>query len=332
MRIYQTDLQKEAAKRPTELDFYLVANRRQLLKTPKEKYKLNRLIAGAEGERIVLEYLKEFGEKHWVVLPNLWLNYFGNFECDLILLTNHKCYLFEIKNYKGDFLYKDGIIKIDGTQKNFNPIQQTRRNYRNLQEIINKVYPHVVVEGATLFTGINNAVFIESEVSDIQIIPRCYLKWYIKQIIKEERNNQERLINAKGIINQFLKYEIQQSYLPDSLSEEQMSIARKGIYCAKCYDYQVKVNRFNVECRCGYKEDRKVAVLRTIYDYAVLNYDKELLRNHLLKFINGQASKTYLVNLLNEYLTAIKKSRSSYYIVENFPYIKSQLNTLSFSQ
>lgn len=326
MIIHQTALQKEVIKRLTELDFYLAADKHHLLKSEKEIYKLNRLLAGAEGERIALEYLKKFGKSHWVILPNFWMNYFGPFECDFILLTNYKCYLFEIKNYRSEFVYKDGIVKIDGIQRNFNPIHQTRRNYQNLQEIINKIFPHITVEGATIFTGINNAVFIKSEVSDIKIIPRSYLKWYIDQIIKEEQNSRGQPIDIKGLISQLLKFEIQQSYLPDAISQDRMSTAKKGIYCAKCHSYHVKVNRFSIECRCGYQEDRENAILRAIYDYAVLNYDKKLTTNNLLDFLNRQVSKTYLLKILNQHFTTVKKSSESHYIINDFSEFKSKLN------
>src|SRR5699024_11099742 len=326
MNIFQTDLQKEEAKQPTELDFYQAADRRHLLRTDEEAYKLRRLITGGAGEKTVADYLNQYGKPHWIGIPNLWMNYFGPFECDFLLITRYKVYVFEIKNYRGEFVYKEGFVKINDIQKNFNPIHQTRRNYRNVQEIVSEINPNIQVEGATIFTGINNAVFMESEVSDIKIIPRSYLKWYIDQIIKEEQENRRLITNQEAILAQLIHYEIKNSFLPEAISKEKMATAKRGICCAKCNSYHVKVNRFNIECRCGYKEDREIATLRAIYDYAVLNHDKRLTINHLLHFIDHQVSRTYLLNLLNQYFSAVKKSSESYYTVADFSKLKLMLN------
>lgn len=328
MKIFQTNLQKKEAMQPTELDFYQAAERRLLLRKDEEFYKLRRLIAGEAGEKVVGDYFKQYGNAHWLGIPNLWMDYFGPFECDFLLFTRYKIYVFEIKNYKGEFVYKDGLVRINDVQKNFNPIHQTRRNYRNVQEIINEIHPNIQVEGAIIFTGMNNAVFMESEVSDIKIIPRSYLKWYIDQIIKEEQVNRRQIMNQEAILAQLMDYEIKNSFLPEALSREQMKKAKRGIYCAKCHSYHVKVKRFHVKCECGYEEEREKALLRMIYDYAVLNFDKPLTRSNLLDFLDGKVSKTYLVNKLNKHFKAINNSSKRAYIVENFSEFKEKISTL----
>src|SRR5699024_1817713 len=229
MNIFQTDLQKEEAKQPTELDFYQAADRRHLLRTDEEAYKLRRLITGGAGEKTVADYLKQYGKSHWLGIPNLWMNYFGSVECDFLLITRYKIYVFEIKNYKGEFVYKDGFVKINNTQKNFNPIHQTRRNYRNVQEIVSEINPNIQVEGATIFTGINNAVFMESEATDIKIILRIYSKWYIDQIIKEEQGNRRLITNQDARLEKVISYQIEYSFLPEPIAKEKMTTAKQGI-------------------------------------------------------------------------------------------------------
>ena len=87
MKIFQTNLQKKEVKQPTELDFYQAAERRLLLRKDEEFYKLRRLIAGEAGEKVVGDYFKQYGNAHWLGIPNLWMDYFGPFECDFLLLT-----------------------------------------------------------------------------------------------------------------------------------------------------------------------------------------------------------------------------------------------------
>src|SRR5699024_3858846 len=128
-----TDLQKEEAKQPTELDFYQAADRRHLLRSDEETYKLRRLIAGEAGEKIVIDYLNQYGKPHWMGIPNLWMNSFGPFECDFLLITRCKVYVFEIKNYRGEFMYKEWIVKINDILKNIIHIYQIRLTTSKVQ-------------------------------------------------------------------------------------------------------------------------------------------------------------------------------------------------------
>lgn len=322
MIIHQTELQKEVAKEPTKLDFETVRYNRGLITTDTEKYAYNRLVAGEMGEATVLKYLKEYGREHWIVVPNLWMNHFGPFEPDLILLTTHKPYVFEIKQFKGEYSYNDGISKIDNIQRNIHPIHQARRNYKNVQEMVNKVYSNMTVEGALIFSGVDNFVDIQSEVHDLQIVPRNYLYVYIRKIIQEENRFKETPLNTNTLLSQFEKYEIENSFLPEPLSKEEMAKVQKGIYCANCKSYNVQIKRYTITCKCGFIETREEATVRTICDYGVLNFDKELTKKELLVFFDGQVSRNYLSKILDKHFTKVNKGGHSYNINKKLPYSK----------
>lgn len=65
-----------------------------------QQYQLKRLELGEAGEEILIEYLQEYGCEHWLVLKNIWFNNYGICENDILLLTNHGIYVFEVKKYK----------------------------------------------------------------------------------------------------------------------------------------------------------------------------------------------------------------------------------------
>jgi hypothetical protein len=322
MRIYQTDLQKEAAKRPTKVDFDTVKNDRGLLTTDEEKYKYRLSVLGEQGEETVLQYLQKYGMKDWLVVRNLWMNYFGPFENDLTLFTSHKMHVLEIKHFKGEYTYNNGLSKLDGVRRNINPVHQARRNYSNVQEMMNEISASVRVEGALVFSGVDNFVDIQSEVADLQIIPRNYLYTYIRKIVQEEQSHRGRALNPEILIAQLEKYEIEKRFVPEPLSKEEMMKTKRGIYCAHCKSYDIQVRKHVITCRCGFIENREEATVRTICDYGVLNYDKELTRKELLVFFNGQLSKTYLINILNKHFTRVAKNSYTYYINKKLPYFR----------
>lgn len=326
MKLYQTDLQKEAAKIPTKVDFDTVKNDRGLLTTEDEKYKYGLSILGEQGEETVLQYLQEYGRKNWIIVRNLWMNYFGPFENDLTLFTGHKMYTFEIKHFKGEYTYNNGLSKIDGVRRNINPIHQARRNCSNVQEIVNETSVNVPVEGALIFSGMDNFVEIQSEVTDLEIIPRNYLYTYIRKIVQEEKNHRGRSLNFQMLMAQLEKYEIEKRFIPEPLSKDDMLRIKRGIYCAHCKSYDIQIRKHIVTCRCGFIENREEATVRTICDYGVLNYDKELTRKELLVFFNGQVSKTYLVNILNKHFIRVSKNSYTYYINKKLPYFRIKIS------
>lgn len=122
MYIYETKLSK-ASPVPKHLDFLSAADRRELLRKNKELSLSRNLAIGAQGEQFVLNILKEVGHNDWIVLPNLWLEHYGIYESDIVLLTRHAPYVFEVKNYDGLFEYRDSRCSVNGNRMKENCIQ-----------------------------------------------------------------------------------------------------------------------------------------------------------------------------------------------------------------
>lgn len=320
MFIYQTNVQKEVAKFPSKIEFDTIAYRRGLLIDKKEVNAFRRLKAGYEGEQIALEYLQKYGRKDWYVIPNLWMNYFGDFECDLALFTRYKCYPLEVKNYFGDFIFKEGISTLENIQLTVNPIFQARRTSSNLKEILRKENISVPVEGSLIFTGINNFVDIQTEIPDLNIVTRTHLLHFIKQIIKEEQLHSGQPVQWFNIFPYFEKYEKASRFGPKPYSKNIISQVKKGISCAKCNQFKLKIKKYKVTCSCGYEEFRKEALLRTIHEYGILTFYEDFSLKEVLDFSDHQVSKSYMVSFLKQNFKKIGNSRYTLYSFMNKKY------------
>src|SRR5699024_9901468 len=78
----------------------------------------------------------------------------------------------EIKNYFGDFTFKEGISTLNQRHLTVNPVFQARRACSNLQEIFQKEKLTVPIEGSLIFVGVDNYVQIQSEISNLNIVTR----------------------------------------------------------------------------------------------------------------------------------------------------------------
>lgn len=322
MQIYQTNYQKEIAELyPTKLDFETIAHQRGLIKTQEENFNFYRTIMGDEGETTVIDYLQTYGKKHWIVLKNFWQNYSGRFETDIILFTRHKGYAIEIKNYKGEYSYNDGIIKINGRIRSANPFHQARRAYTNLENIcLDHSYP-TKFQGVVIFAGVDNHVEIHSEMTDLEIIPRTRLLTFIEKIVKEEEQYTGEPLNIKKIIHYLEKYETKNDYLPVPMNQEKMSTVRKGISCMNCQSYSVINKKHKVVCKkCKNIEIREEAVVRSICEYGILNFKSHLTMKGLLDFFAGQLSRSYLTKIIKKHFEVVENGSHSYIINKKFPF------------
>jgi len=296
-------------KSPSQLDYLRVLNNRG---HKKDQYLLNSLEKGNRGEEIVIDFLKQYGEDHWVILRNLWLDYNGTFEVDILLLTNHGPYVFEIKNYEGVFEYIDGDCFRDGTLLSHNPIAQAKRAYINVQTICSLFSRSLKAFGTLIFAGEHNQVKINSKIAHINIIPYNGLKKYIQNIAKKDKQHYNQI--ATEGINAFLrKYQIQNPYLPRPISVKEMEQLKKGIYCNQCKSFNLSFGRRYIKCHCNYKELRDEAMIRTIREYCLLNYDKKIYKKDIMRFLGKDASPSYIYKILKKHFKFVKNGAYSYY-------------------
>ena len=317
MQIYQTKLSK-ASPVPTQLEFLQAADQRNLLKTKKELSLYHNLEAGNQGEEFVLDMLEKFGCKHWIVLRNLWLDHYGIYENDIVLLTSHAIYILEVKNYEGEFEYKNSRCYMNGRKLKENCIHQAEKAWMNLREICHSIDQSIHIKGALLFVGEHNEVVIQSEVDGIEIVTRNTLRKFIQSIKKEEEFHHYSSLNTQKFLSHFERNEVLnpfgplKSYLPEEVLKE-----KHGIYCKECGNYDTQLTRKFLKCSNGHVELRDSAILRTINEFEVLIFmNQHMTRTDLMKFMDNKVSKSSLINLLNKHFIRIHNGRHTKYKIK----------------
>ena len=320
MIIHQTMLQKEFAKRPNELDFKRTVVQREIDVSKEMLSQVRRLEAGVAGEDLLVQKLESFGKPDWTIIRNLRLKDYSTFEVDLVLLTRSCMYVFEVKNYTGCFEFNQGNSYFNGIELNSNIFQQTRNAVLNMKNICGSYSREIQIQGVLVFIGENNQVSIQTDTGEIRILQLTDLHAFIKEIIEEENSRTFPLFDTASLITHLEKFETKNNYLPVPLTGEEMQLARAGIYCSRCFSYTVKFSKSYVKCLCGLHEPREEAMIRTICEYGMLTYDRNLTKGEVLKFIGGDASEKYLRNILNQHFKTISKNRYTHYENYKLPY------------
>lgn len=313
-----THFQEKMMARPSRLDVLREIEKRDGLKFQQPlKDELFRLEKGDEGEKVLLEYLREFGQLHWKVLTNLWLDYYGEFECDLLLLTRAGLIPFEVKNYLGTFELTNNQCSLRGEPMNIHPLAQAQRVATNLKDIFRSAKNIRCLPATLAFVGIDNKVIINDQVKNIDIIARNELREHIWKINQFEQNNFATKINTNEILSTLSRFEKQNSFQKSPLPGETENFIRKGICCCQCGNFDLNFNKKYISCACGMNEAREIATLRTICEYATIYQKESYTSSEIMEFFNHQISRTFLIRILNSYFNKIGAYKSAKYIINH---------------
>lgn len=316
MKQIQTILQMKNTNLPTQLEFLQVIARRGSSYFKEEKRLYKSLQAGDEGERKLLQYLFAFGLPHWQVVRNLWLKDFKIFECDLLLITKHCIYIFEVKNYRGTFSYSEGQCFFNGNETPLNPFEQVRANTVSVRNYLNRLNIDIPVKAAVAFTGKDNEVFIQSQINDIEVVQSNGIRNFIEKLILEEKNSTHHSLTPELVIKKLEQIETTNPFMPEPLSEHSLREIKGGMSCANCMSFEMERTKFKVLCECGLEESLEEASIRTICDFSVLNFNKKIRRKELLQFLDNQVSLSFLKGILSKHFQRKNKSSQTYYEIK----------------
>lgn len=292
------------------LDILQALNKREALDR-NQKQELYQLELGQIGEDRIVKWIHEYGEPHWTIMQNTWLSHYGTFECDIILFTAHKIYLLEIKNYSKRFELRNGQCYLGGEMIGHNPISQAQKVFVNFRQLLGNSFYQVPIETAVIFAGEHCEVSIHDEIQDVKILQLNQVRDYLWKIAADERLYYGDPIDV-GRVQQILETNKGENYyLPKPISREMEARIRKGVMCSHCGHFDIDASKAIITCdRCRMREPRENAIVRTICEYGVIHFDKDLETSRIVEFFNGQVSRNNIYYYLDKHFEEIGRSRT----------------------
>lgn len=321
MQIYQTKKQLESLTIPSRLEWLREIQKRNGL-CNKQGEELFRLEVGLRGEREVIKRLKSIGLSDWLMIQNLWLKHFGLFECDFVLLTHYGLKILEIKNYNGNYEYLNSQFLLDGKSIGQNPISQTQRTTINFKDLMHHSNLQVPVSGGLVFTGDHFDLKITDSIAELDVLNIQQLSVYLNNIKKNERKKRGRYIDKQKILHVIEQNVVVNPYQPGNVDETMKQKIKKGILCSHCGSSEVKFSENYLECVCKTREPKENAIVRTICEYGVINFEKNLILSELIVFFDGQISHVTLRKYLRKHFVEVGSHRNTYFINKRLPFIK----------
>lgn len=290
----------------TELQILWILSRRKDLSEKDLRYYSN-LKKGYEGERM-FDRLTEKLQCECIILNDLLQVNNTTFQIDTLLILSDALYLYEVKNYDGDyFLESDRFYKKPKSEYS-NPLHQLERNESLLRQLLNNLGFKIPIEGSVVF--INPEFTLYQAPLDKPFIFPTQLNRYFKNLdaAPSKLTGKHKILADKLIA----KHIDQSPYM--QLPPYDFQQLKKGLICAKCASYSIIVEGKEISCKkCSYIESASLAVLRNALEYKLLFPNQKMTTNIIHEWCHGIVSKKRIGNILRKHFTIIGVHQWAYY-------------------
>lgn len=283
-------------------------NRMQLSKAHQQIF--SSLRKGYKGEQLFDEWM-EMLNCDCLVLNDLLLKTNNQtFQIDTLLILNDHIYIFEIKNYVGDYYFETNRF----FQKNkpeteiSNPLIQLSRTESLLRQLLHKFNNSTPIHSFVIF--INPEFTLYQAPLDIPFIFPTQLKRFIEKLNYvqsslqvKHHNLAEKLVSLNNIEYPYQKFT---SYNYQNL--------RKGMTCAGCHSFSISIQQNKTICTdCEFVEKLEVTVLRSIEEFKRLFPNEKITTNNMHEWCKIIDSKKTIQRILSKNYSKVGVRQWLYY-------------------
>ncbi|WP_233549358.1 nuclease-related domain-containing protein [Lysinibacillus yapensis] len=263
---------------------------------------------GYEGEKLFDTFLEKL-ECDVLVLNDLLLSSSNQtFQLDTLLVTNNLVYIFEIKNYFGDFYFKNDRLFQKNDNEVSNPLNQLQRSELLLRQLLHKLGFSIPVQSMVIF--INEAFTLYLAPLDKPFILPTQLKTFFQKINshKSTLDMQHKKMAEKlsSLHMQQHPHQKRPSYNNDQL--------QTGMSCGACQSLTITIqNKKSICTTCKNEESIDSALIRNANEYSLLFPNEKITLPKIMDWCRIITSKKQLRRVLDNNYQKVSKRRWTYY-------------------
>lgn len=270
-----------------------------------------RLKRGFNGEKQLASRLNSSLLDNYTAIYDLRLKVNeSEIQVDCLLLIGQKIFLFEVKNYRGNYLFKNNQWFLASSGKEIkNPLHQVQRSELLLQEFFSEHHLSHPFSSKLIF--IHPEFHLYQAPMHTSIIFPAQMEQFIQSL---------HLESAKPIEESFytiadtLRKHHQTTSLYEQIPDISFSQLKKGIFCKQCKSVMAPFTHKTFVCRiCKQKESKEKAVLRTIYNYQILFPDERITPERIFIWIGKTVSKRTIQRILIKHFSIHKNGPETFY-------------------
>jgi hypothetical protein len=276
-----------------------------------EKSHLISIDKGYAGELVFDSYTDQLISDHWQTMGDLFLEFNQTpFQVDSLVRNNEKLYLFDVKNFEGDyFIDKDGrwFSKLSGNEIR-DPLEQLKRCESLLRRQLHYLGYHLPIEAYLVFVNPEFHLFNAS--MNLPIIYPTQLNRFIKNANSSRGPLKDRYPDLFQRLLSLNKPYVNHDRLPTYTFES----LYKGNFCIGCHQLLTEYVGELFVCKCGQTEEVTSVILRSIDEYRLLFPNKNITTNDVFEWCGKIKSTKAIRRILHLKYSSVGYGRHVYYI------------------
>lgn len=246
----------------------------------------------------------------FIILNNLLLENSNTlFQIDTLLITGSTLFVFEVKNYEGDYcIENERWYSLPSKTEIKNPLFQLQRWETLLRGLLKELGFHLPIKSHLIF--INPGFQLYQAPLNISAVFPSQLKRFLKKLKNTPTAAKSRNIKLAEQLNARCLKENPYMRIP----EYNYAQLRKGIPCDSCSSFLTPFTQGYLTCgECGLKEKADTAILRCVNEFRVLFPDRKITTNTIVDWCGGVGSGKTVRRILVRNYEKKGKGKASYY-------------------
>ena len=293
---------------PLELRILKLLDARTELEEKEKKY-LHNKAKGYEGEKMFDLFTGKLSLPSYLLYDLLLESNNSTFQIDTLMITQDPLFLFEVKNYEGDFYYEDRRFFSLTTKKEIqNPLLQLERCESLLRSLLQSLGYRMMIESYVIF--INSKFHLYQSPLNQPIIYPNQLPDFMSRL-----NRRSSTVNGrhKGLAEKLIS--LHQTESPyDKYSKYTIDRIKKGLICAMCLSFNVSICDRYLRCgACGHCEGIDAAVIRAAEEIKLLYPHEKITTSLVFDWCERIDSKKTIRRVLKQNLISNGKTKGLFY-------------------
>ena len=274
---------------------YLEAlNSRTQLPFSQQQYFLN-LKKGHEGEKQFDDIVDQYIDEKSLIIKDLLISHNGSTaQIDTLIVSGRTFYLYEIKNYEGEYLKLPGQLKKLKGQELICPSIQLERTKKVLQQMLKQWTENFEIKAFVVFIHPSFLLY-EADPSD----PFIFLG-QLRQHLSDLKKNQSKVSKeCSTIVNKLTSEQISDRRFRETSQDYLYEEMKKGTTCRECRSFTLKLTQRQGRCtNCGYVSSINDILSDHVDEITMLFPNKKLSPAVIHDWLKGQITvrriRTYL--------------------------------------
>lgn len=231
------------------------------------------------------------------------------FQIDSLIIQENIAFIYEIKGFSGSYFYGEEFFSSKKEYQPDNPLNQLVKTKNRLREIFKARGINLQIEGYIIFINSEFTLYNLPEIPSF-ILP-SQIHEHIDNIQKStccKVKDQERIIQ---VLHEEHVLEYPYKELPPYTFEE----LKKGLYCKKCFSFDLEYGRRKYTCRkCSYQQIMIQRILEAVEEYRILFSEEKITTSQIYRWCGEEIKLDRIKYCLKKNFQAIGKNKATYYV------------------